>query len=340
MNKKLTTFAIILIIVGTIGTVSTGIASIPYFVNTASNIEKELNKETVIFNEEISINKLNIDINEGNIVIKKHDNNSIKIVQKGKEENNYYEIKNNENELLLTQNNKNNIPEIKTLNDFMNVVIEEVYSYNINSIIVYLPNDTDINVSTNTGSLAIEDDIFLNDLKFNTLDGYISLPSKVKKLKNLDIVSNSYIQLSMSELLGINNVKIKANSVNIYSNENEIFIDNMQEYIPNSLDIYQKNSGYGSITLNVDIPVAKNLNIDAKGSNTELNLPIEKYKMNLNLKALQYISINNLIEKNIISENEIYKYENVRELKGNINTNLDNEEIEYNVNVKSNEIYM
>ncbi|MGL4914578.1 MAG: hypothetical protein ACRC3Y_19335 [Romboutsia sp.] len=340
MNKKLTVFAIVLAIVGIIGTVSSGIASVPYFINTASKIEKELNKETVIFNEGISIDKLNINIDEGNVLIKKYDKDSVKIVLKGKEKNNDYEIKNSENELLLTQNNKNNIPELKTLNDFMDIIIEEIYSYNINSIIVYIPNDVDINVSTNMGSLIVEDDIFLNDFKFKTIGGNISLPNKVKNLESLDIASNNYIQLSMSELLGIKNVKITSNSVNIYSNENDIFIDNMEEHIPNNLDIFQKNGKYGHIELNVDIPVAKNLNIDAQESNTNINLPIEKYKINLDLKSLQSISISNLIEKNIINENEKYKYENIRELKGNINQNLDSLETEYNVKIKSNGIHL
>ena len=341
MNKKLTVFAIVLVIVGIVGTVSSAIASVPYFVNTVSKIEKELNKETVIFNENLKIDKLNVSTKNGQVLIKKHDEDSVMIVQKGKEGSNEYEINNNKNELLIAEkDNKHDAKEVRNLNnlsDLINLMIQEVYSYNVNSIIVYLPNDVDINVSTNTGPLIVGDDVLSKNLTFNTISGNISLPNKVKELDNLEITSNNYIQLSISELLGIKDVKIRSNSVNIYSNENDIFIDNIEEYIPNNMDIFN-NSEYGNINVGVDIPVAKNLNIDAQKSNVNLDLPIGKYKINLDLKSLQNIDISNIFENNIINENERLKYENIRELNGNLNQNVDTLGKEYNVKVKSNDI--
>lgn len=341
MNKKLTMFAILLIIVGIIGTISSGIASVPYFVNTASQIEREVNKETIIFNKELDINKLNINADESQIVIKKHNKKEIIVTQKGINKNNSYEIKDNANELSISQNRRNsnnNYEEIKNMKDVFDFMKGEIYSYNTNQITVYLPKDADINVSTEHGSLLIEDDVLLNELNFKTITGNISLPKKIKTLNDLNITSRNYIQLSVAELLGIKNVKIISNSVNIYSGEQDIFVDNIDSNIPNNVEIIQQNNEYGDVDINVEIPMAKNLIINAEKSSTQLDLPIDKYKINLDLKSLENIDFTELQNDNKLISDDIFKYQNTRELNGNLNSNLNTLEKEYTVKVKSNYI--
>ncbi|MCR8745065.1 DUF4097 domain-containing protein [Romboutsia lituseburensis] len=337
MNKKITIVAIVLIVIGIIGSISFGIASVPYFINMASQIEQELNKETVIFNKEINITKLNINTNGANIKIKKHDKEEIIITKKGSSKNESYDISNSENELLITQNkNNNNYVEFKDINDVVDLMVGELYLYNANTITIYVSKNIDINATTGNGTLMVEEDILLDTLNFKTITGNISLPKKVKSLNDLNITSKNYIQMSVSELLGIKNINIIANSVNIYSDEQDIFIDNIEEYLPENMDIIQTNNEYGDITINVDIPVAKNLVVNAKQSSTELDLPIEKYNINLDLKSIENIDFSELIERNKIDNKEISKLQNTRELNFNLNENLKNNEKKYKMQVKSN----
>lgn len=340
MNKKITIFAIVLIVVGIIGSISFGIASVPYFVNMASQIEQDLNKENVVFNKEIDVNKLNISTNEANVIIKKHDKEGIIITKKGSNKEDSYDVSNNENELLITQNKKNdkNYGEFKDINDIVDLMIEELYSYNTNTITIYVPKEMDVNVTTENGTLIVEDDILLSTLNFKTITGNISLPKKIKNLNDLNIRSKNYIQMSVSELLGIKNVNIIANSVNIYSDEQDIFIDDIENYIPQNVEINQSANEYGDIAIRVDTPVAKNLVVNAKQSSTELDLPIDKYNVNLDLKSIESIDFSELIERHKIDNNNIDKLQNSRELNINLNDNLKNNEKEYKIQVKSNYI--
>lgn len=336
MNKKITVFSIILVIIGTIGTICSGIASIPYFIKTSSDIERELNKEYIIYNKEIDINKLNINTKDTNIVIRKHNKNNVIVSKKRNKDNLRYNIENKDNALSISENeSKDNYKDIRSLNDFANYVLNEFYSQNTNNIVIYIPNDVDINTYTQSGVLDIQDDIFLNDVIFKTLSGNISLPKQVKNLKKLDIKSKNYIQLSISELLGIKDIYISSNSVNVYSDDNDIFIDNKENYIPNNVNINQDSNDYGNIDIYTEIPIANNLNINAYKSNVSIDLPIDIYKINFNIKSLQRINIDDLMQENKINENDHLKYQDIRELNGNLNKNLDELKKEYKVNIKS-----
>ncbi len=336
MNKKITIFSISLIIIGIIGTICSGIASIPYFIKASSDIEKELNKEYIIYNKEVDINKLNINTKDTNIVIRKHNKNNVIVSKKGNKDNLRYNIENKDNALYISENeSRDNYKDIRSSNDFANYVFNEFYSQNTNNIVIYIPNDVDINTYTQSGVLDIQDDIFLNDVTFKTLSGNISLPKKIKSLNKLDIKSKNYTQLSISELLGIKDIYISSNSVNVYSDDNDIFIDNKENYIPNNVNINQDSNDYGNIDISTEIPIANNLNINAYKSNVSVDLPIDRYKINFNIKSLQQIDIDDLIQENKVNENDNLKYQGIKELNGNLNKNLDQLEKEYKVNIKS-----
>ena len=133
------------------------------------------------------------------------------------------------------------------------------------------------------------------------------------------------------ELLGVRDLNVECNDLTIYSNENYMFIDNIENYIPLNLDISQYNSeNYGSsVHVQSNIPVSKNLNIKGNDNSVYLQIPIEKYKMNFDVSVSENIYLNN----NIFTENAIVG--NVKQIKGVLNKDLEDLDEQYNVNVKS-----
>ena len=331
MNKKLTIFSIILIIVGIIGSICSGIASLPYFVDTVNKMREAVNKEHIIYNKNIDLNKIDISTINDRIIIKKHTGNDVKVSVKGIYEEGKYEVnediktlKINEKETKETYDKFDNLNEL--MSKFIENSLKEYYE-----VIVYVPNNIDISAYTKYGLLRIEDNIFLNEVKFKTVGGSISLPQEIKNLNKLDIISNSDIELSMGEIIGIKDISIVSNSTTIYSNTNDKFIDNIESYIPNNLNI---TSDYIDVT--TDIPVANNLDITSYESVTNLDIPINKYKFNFNIKA-NSIDLYSLRERYNL-DNDIYNDKNINEINDLLNKNLDSLEREYNINIKANNV--
>ena len=331
MNKKLTIFSIILIIVGIIGSICSGIASLPYFVDTVNKMREAVNKEHIIYNKNIDLNKIDISIINDRVTIKKHTGNDVKVSVKGIYEEGKYEVNEDIKTLKINEKEtKENYDKFDNLNELINKFIENSLREN-SEVIIYVPNNIDISAYTNYGALRIEDNIFLNEVKFKTVDGSISLPQEVKSLNKLDIISNGHIQLSMGEITGIKDINIVSNSITIYSNANDKFIDNIESYIPNNLNI---SSDYIDVT--TDIPLANNLNITSYESVNSLDIPINKYKFNFNIKA-NSIDLYNLRERYNL-DNDIYNDRNINEINDLLNKNLDSLEREYNINIKANNV--
>ncbi|MBO3445612.1 hypothetical protein [Clostridium sp. CCUG 7971] len=330
MNKKLSIFAIILVIIGGIGTVYSGIKSIPYFTNKAYEIQKEMDKEEIIYNEQIDINKLNINTINAHVLIKKHNENSVKITKRGMSN---YDIQNNNKELAITEKElerKNNYNfKVNNLDDLIDLVKSDIYRHR-QDITIYIPNNVDLNVSAKYGSLNIIDNVALNNIEFKTIYGAISLPKGVKNLKGLDIVSKSNIRLSMGEILGIENINIAADSINVYSSDDDIFIDNIEKYIPNNVNLNIQS--YGDVYITTDIPMANNFNINGHDSQVKLDIPVNKYKFNVDMKASENIDIEDSLDNNN-SQNNI-----IREIKGTLNKKLESLETEYKININAQNI--
>lgn len=336
-NKKLTIFAIILIIIGIIGSVWSGINAVPYFINTLSKIERDSNKEQMLYNEQIIINKIDISTKDTDITIKKHNKPEVVVSKKGNLKYKSYDINKEETKLTIKENTseKNSTYRIKNLNDLVDVGVEEIFSRGNEQLIIYVPEEIDINVSTRLGDFNIENDIFLDSVVFKTLSGRISMPQEVKELNNLDIVSNENIELSMCEILGIKNVNIESRYAYIHSNENDIFIDNIENYIPENLTINQKSDKEYeySIGIDTDTPVAKNLSINNYSGDVNLSLPIDSYKIIFDIKSSDGITIDNLENENDISKE-------IKSINGLLNKSLENLEQEYKVNIKGRLVYI
>lgn len=327
MNKKITIFAIILIIFGIIGTIYFSVSSIPYFVSKVSDIERKMNEENILYNKELDLSKLNIKMDSTNVFIKKNKDNKVKITSKGYENKNRYETKIDKNELYINELQKNE-EEFNSISSFIVNLFKENYLNSSKIVTVYLPKDLNIDVHTEYGNVIIEDDVLLDQLKFSTLNGQIDILDELNGLNELNLKSNTSINLSVSEMLGAKEVNIEANQVDIYSYDEDISIGN----IPYNVNI-DMNDGYISVDSNT--PIAKNLNIKAHDSYTKIKLPLQEYKFDFDIKTIEGISLDNLFEQNIIIDKSlINKYNN--RIQGNLNKELRSLDTEYKVNIYSN----
>ena len=83
MNKKITIFAVILIVIGIVGTISSSIAAVPFATNYINKTIKKANEEVEIYEKKVDINKLDIDTKNMSVEIRKSNSDKIKIVQVG-----------------------------------------------------------------------------------------------------------------------------------------------------------------------------------------------------------------------------------------------------------------
>ncbi|MDB8801697.1 hypothetical protein PN294_05745 [Romboutsia sp. 1001216sp1] len=331
MNKKVTIFSIILIVIGIVGTIYFSISSVPYFTQTISNIEKSLDKEQVIYNKNISIENLDVKTKVSNIIIEKYEGHEVRVVKKGISN---YNIKEDGNKLSIVENEKEyNYKISNNLEEFIENVINAFYYNNSQSLIIYVPNNINVNASTDHARLSIENNLLLDSVYYKTINGYISLPKGMKTLKNLDIKSNGHIYLSTEELIGIDNVNIESGGIEIYSAQNEIFVDDIEKFIPKTINITQNSNSSSNINIDTNIPVAKELNINAYNSSVYINIPSKNYNFSVDMKSISGINVSNmLIDEHYRND------ENLKELKGTLNKeNLNNEE-KYIINVKANNI--
>ncbi len=324
MNKKVTIFAAVLIIIGIIGTILSSIASVPFVTNYIKELKKDANEEVNIYENKVDISKLEIDTKHVNVEIKKSNSDKLKIVQVGKTNNKTFTIDNKENYFSIKENDENYNFNVN-IQGFRDAIIE-MMNFGPNKIIVYVPNGVDIKAKTLGGSLIIEDkNIILDNVTFDTVYGRIFLPNEIKNMKNLKISAKDSITLTVGEVLGIENVNISSDYyVNIKSESKDIFTDNIDKYVPNKINVF------GDTVIDVDIdsyiPIAKNLNIVNKLGSVNIDLPIDNYNLKFDLS----------------SENAIYYLDgdnssDVKTFKGSFNNSNDNKS-EYKISIKAKNI--
>ena len=329
MNKKVTIFAVALIVIGIIGTISSSIAAVPFATNYVKELEKEANEEVTIYEKKVNVSQVEIETHQVNVEIRKSNSDKLKIVQLGKSNNKTFTIDNKDKIFSIKENYKNN--DINMHIQGFGDAILEMMRMGPNKMIVYVPENVDIKVSTLGGSLIIDDrSIVLDNLEFNTSYGQIFLPNEIKSIKNLKLSSTDTISLKMSEILGIENVNISSGyDVNIESTPNDVLIDNVENYIPKQLNIIG-NDELMNVYIDSDIPVAKNLNIINKSGHVNIDLPIDYYNIDFDLDSEQSI--------NIDDNNDSNNQDNsIKEFKGRL-SDTNKEGLNYTVNVKSQSI--
>lgn len=327
MNKKLTIFAVVLIAIGIIGTISSSIAAVPFATNYINECAKKASEEVKIYEKKVDVSKLDIETNNANVEVKKSDSDKLKIAQVGSFDKNTFTIENKDNTLFIKENEQDRHINME-VQGFGDALIN-MMNLGENKIIIYVPNNVDIQASTKGGELILRDkDILQKQVFFTTEYGQIVLPKEIKNLENLTISSNGSINLKASEILGIKNINISTTSdVYLQSMPDDVFIENVENFIPDSFNIIATRYA-GTINIESSIPLAKKLNIDNKNGITYLNLPTDYYNTEFNLNASQ----------NINFEDENYKNkEPMKKFNGSLKQHKENE-FKYNVDVKSQEI--
>ena len=329
MNKKITVFAVILIVIGIIGTISSAVNAVPFATNYVNEIIKKANEEVKIYEKKVDINKLYIETKNLNVEIRKSDSDKLIIKQVGNLSTNSFTIDENNKEFNIKSNNENKYLDSK-IQGFGDAILNMINN-SYNKIIVFVPSHVDIKVRTSVGDLIVENkDVLLNKIEFNTSQGQIILPKESKKLENLKISSTGTINLKVSELLGIKNIDISTqDSIYIESTPDDIFLDNIESFIPESINIITSSRDFDTIDIKSNIPIAKNLNIDNKSGNVYLDLPVDRYNIHFDLNSLKGIHFDNE-NQDVESDKLINKFEGSfrdqkeNELKYNVYVNSDN----------------
>lgn len=331
MNKKLSIFAIVLIVVGLIGTVWSGFFSMPYFINKLQDFDEQVNMENTIYEKNIDVEELNINTNYVNTKIVKSNTNKLVVKSRGLYENTDIQVRDNDKILSVKEVDKNlSMSKIKGVDDFTSKILEKVFSNHTNMITIYVPKDINLKVISKSGSLTIENDIFLNEFSFETYSGYLSLPNEVKNLNKLSISSQNYVSLQLGEILGIKEVNIYSNDVYIESDKYNL--EDIEKYLPNKVNIKSNNLDNININIESNLPISKNLTIDGYKSEVNLNLPLDRYKFKFDIKAYENIDLNEFLQKDFDDEKDY----DLKEFKKTINKDLKNE---YKVNIQATNIY-
>ncbi|HBG2114821.1 DUF4097 family beta strand repeat-containing protein [Clostridioides difficile] len=354
MNKKLAIFAAVLLVIGIIGTTWSGILVMPSLINFGLEKEAEFKKENKLYQEKVNIDKLDISVDNINVTIKKSSSEDVRVTTRGNNEFYKYNVTLKDKTLVVKGERKyeNKIKKIKNFDQLLNTSINSMFSHDYREIIIYVPNNVDINVSSISSYLFVYDNVASNNITYKTSYGGFSraiTENKVNRLENLNLISNSNLHLSTKSILGVKNVNIESESLDISSENEDVFINNIEEYIPENVNIKEKigrNSNYDSeFYLYSNMPIAKYLDIEVPNSKVRLDIPVNKYKFNCDIKSKEVIEEFNNDEE---YDNDSYdyehseehsnKYRNTREIKGLLNKNLSNLEKEYTIKINSNSL--
>ncbi|WP_024620618.1 hypothetical protein [Metaclostridioides mangenotii] len=108
MNKKISIVAIVMLVVGIIGTVWSFLYATPSISDFRAEKEYQANQEYNIYEEKEDINKLAINSYSTNITIKHHNKDSVLVTKKGVTNNLNYSIS-NKDKTLIVEEDKNRI---------------------------------------------------------------------------------------------------------------------------------------------------------------------------------------------------------------------------------------
>lgn len=354
MNKKLAIFAAVLLVIGIIGTTWSGILVMPSLINFGLEKEAEFKKENKLYQEKVNIDKLDVSVDNINVTIKKSSSEDVRVTTRGNNEFYKYSITLKDKTLVVKGERKyeNQIKRIKNFDQLLNTSINSMFSHDYREIIIYVPNNVDINASSISSYLFVYDNVASNNITYKTSYGGFSraiTENKVNRLENLNLISNSSIDLSTKSILGVKNVNIESESLDIYPNDEDVFINNIEEYIPENVNIKEKigrSSNYDNeFNLHSNMPIAKHLDIEVPNSKVSLDIPVNKYKFNCDIKSKEVIEeFNNDEEYNNDSydyehsEGHSNKYRNMREIKGILNKNMSNLEKEYTIKINTNRL--
>lgn len=338
-GKIVTSIGAVLLTTGIIGGIWSGVVAMPKIINNVQNVENNLNKEDILYKGQIDLTKLNINSKTSNVIIKKYDGQDVIVGRSGNKKVSTITTKESGSELTINEDiNNRNLG--KSIDDMVRYFVDELYTSYTSNIIVYVPDNVDINVNTNNGGLNIND-VNINNLKFNTSNGNVAL-NENSNINNLNIKSNGFITLKVREVYCTDNLSIECTYVNIYE---DTFVNN-ESKVPESVKILinnkYSNNDKDSVVINTNLPIAKNLDITSSET-VELNLPILDYKFNFDIKVSNSIYFDKDSKNKYLgtSLDKYFRYSsneysfNETSFKGLINEAIINNPTEYFVNIRS-----
>ena len=327
-NKVIASVGVICIITGIVGGTWSGIKAIPKFIDNLQEVEHQDKQALTIYNKEEKINKLVVNAKRSDVIIKRHNEPTVKVEMVGNKKNSKVDVVNNNAQLTINEEYTNREYNIKNIDDMVQNFIDRMYSSYNSDIVIYLPEKVNVDVTTNYSNLIVEDDIAVDTINYETSSGQITLPRDMN-LENLNIKSTGCINIDTNNLSGAKNVNIIATQV--YINGDEFTID--ENKIPENLSIKTTNNEYNMDSVNIDTR-----------SMVNIELPIVDYKFNFDINASRGIAFNtDNIDKYRNTSVERYFEEGnnqdesslPKELKGVINNQLVNNENEYFVKINS-----
>lgn len=119
-----------------------------------------------------------------------------------------------------------------------------MFSGDYREIVIYVPNNVDINVSSVDSSLLVYDNVASSNITYKTSYGRferVITENNINKLDTLNLISSNNLELSTKSVLGVKNVNIETESLDISSEYEDIFVNNVEQYIPENINIKEKN---------------------------------------------------------------------------------------------------
>lgn len=356
LNKRyITIAAIAMFVVGIVGSIWSMLYAMPGIEEYANDRRYEDSQEYNLYEKNIEIDKLVIDGAVSDINIKYHNKDTVLVTKKGISNNINYSISNEEKTLRILEEGKNNVPSGFALSnyepkDFVNIdsivkdFLNSILSEDTKSLTVYVPHRVDLVINKGWGSIDIDDGVFGSKMCLSS-DNYLnahnmSFSKEIRDLKELKITADELVTLSDSELLGIKNIEISSPSVDILYNINDEGNGEFETKIAENFTIrdgINNSDQIGDVYIKSNIPISKNLTIEATSSKLDMEFPTDKYKFNYNIYSSQKEPI-----VNYYGDADIEQYEETDDgnklpevnIKGIVNKDTEKLDKQYNVNAK------
>lgn len=290
-SKKALTVAAVFVTVGLFGLIPSLIWSVPSFVDDVNDARVHLKEngigESLVYNSAEVIKKINIESISNNgvrVYVRKATDGKVKVIKYDKmfDEVNLKTNLDTDGVLTLKGNSQfnANIFGSGKLNfkELYNTAIDLIATPDRESSIeIYVPNGVDVDVnSSNYTYLNIKNkEVLGENLNFIVTAGKLKLP-EFNTLKNLNIHSNSAIELDLRSLMNIEKIDINVSHLRIYSYGN--YEGYNVEELPNEMNVIANEMYVESY-----FPIAKIANLNIQ-NHIKLKMDFNKFNIDSNIK--------------------------------------------------------
>lgn len=317
-SKKALIIATILIVVGIVGAIPTGIYAIPKLINDVeSNINSIQYKEKDIatFKEDIENLNLEFNIMEYSLEFRKSKDNLVHLKtyehSSGRLEldRSYEDSTKTLNLKLHSKFRTNFFKDISFKNGIVNFVTDIYKSdrYNGIKLIIEVPKGVNIknigNQSSNVSINVLDSEVLKDSIYIKNNIRELKLP-KVNTLKNVYIQnqSNFMLRLDLREFINAETVDLHSRDLSITS-EGSLSDYNIKN-IPSKFNVTGE-----SIDINTFIPLAKEANINS--SNLHVQMPFDTYNVSGKILDKSIAERDDEYRNNNDFSNENFKFQNL-----------------------------